>query len=66
MTDQENNPRIDAALEGARRTEAGPPPGFTASVMRRVSEAQAAFSWRERRARRATAANFSRVSGVDL
>ena len=65
MTDQENDPRIDDALEGARRTEAGPPPGFTASVMRRVSEAQAAFSWRERRVRRAAAANFSHASGVD-
>jgi len=65
MTDQENDPRIDDALGSARRTEAGPPPGFAASVMRRVSEAQAAFSWRERRARRATAANFSRISGVD-
>ena len=65
MTDQENDPRVDAALEGARRTEPGPPPGFAASVMRRVSEAQAAFSWRERRSRRAAAPNFSRVSRVD-
>lgn len=64
MTDHED-PVVDGALADARKREPGPPPGFAASVMRSVSEAQASFSWSERRARRAAAANFSKTHGVN-
>src|SRR5215831_14047708 len=64
---QTGNDALDRAIEAARRREPAPPPGFTASVMRRVAAVDAGFSAfrRWRRSRAAAATNFSHGRGVD-
>src|SRR5262245_23787637 len=65
--DSQNNDALDRAIEAARRREPAPPPGFAASVMRRVAAVDAGFSTfrRWRRSRAAAATNFSHGRGVD-
>jgi len=55
---------LEKALEDARSGQPQPPPGFTATVMRRIGAIQSGLSpWRRwRRGRQAT--NFSRAAGV--
>src|SRR5262245_41851529 len=63
----DHQPHVDRAISEARGTEPGPPPGFAASVMRRVRQAESGFSLyrRWRRSRAAGAANFAASHGVD-
>jgi hypothetical protein len=64
---EDHQPHVDRAIADARATEPGPPPGFSATVMRRVHDAEAGFSmfrrWQRRRAIRV--ANLAAPGRVD-
>ena len=64
--DQDTDDALDRAIAAARKREPAPPPGFAASIMRRVSAVDAGFSaFRRWRRSRSAATNFSPAHGVD-
>jgi hypothetical protein len=63
LSEDDHQPNVDRAIAGARALDPGLPPGFSATVMRRVQEAEAGFSTyrRWKRARAARGAGLSPV-----
>ena len=66
VTEDDHQPDVDRAIVEARALDPGLPPGFSASVMRRVHEADAGFSTlrRWKRARVARGAGHSPVGAA--
>jgi hypothetical protein len=66
LTEDDQQPDVDRAIAAARAADPGLPPGFSATVMRRVREADAGFSTlrRWKRARAARGAGLSPVGAA--